>query len=409
MILYIDPGTGSMLFTILLGILGAAFYFIRDIIVKIKFRISGGKADTDDSKLPIVIFSDHKRYWNVFGPICDELEKREQKAVFMTASEDDPALDKGYKYVETMFIGEGNKAFSKLNMLKAYVVLSTTPSLDVFQWKRSRDVDFYVHIPHAASDITAYRMFGIDYYDAILLSGKYQGEQIRKLESLRGEEPKEIEYVGIPFMDEMKKRLDSSSEKHDKSEKTVLLAPSWGKSGILYKYGKKLIDALIGTGYNIVIRPHPQSYTSDKDMLEALMKAYPENDHLSWNKDNDNFDILNKSDILISDFSGVFFDYTLVFDKPIIYTEYEFDKSPYDSAWLDEEMWTFEVLPTLGRKLSMDDIDNIKEVIDSCIDSEEYKSGRDKAREETWMYQGQGTTRTVDYIINKYRSLKEGE
>ncbi len=409
MILYIDPGTGSMLFTILLGILGAAFYFIRDIIVKIKFRISGGKADTDDSKLPIVIFSDHKRYWNVFGPICDELEKREQKAVFMTASEDDPALDTDYKYVETMFIGEGNKAFSKLNMLKAYVVLSTTPSLDVFQWKRSRDVDFYVHIPHAASDITAYRMFGIDYYDAILLSGKYQGEQIRKLESLRGEEPKEIEYVGIPFMDEMKKRLDSSSEKHDKSEKTVLLAPSWGKSGILYKYGKKLIDALIGTGYNIVIRPHPQSYTSDKDMLEALMKAYPENDHLSWNKDNDNFDILNKSDILISDFSGVFFDYTLVFDKPIIYTEYEFDKSPYDSAWLDEEMWTFEVLPTLGRKLSMDDIDNIKEVIDSCIDSEEYKSGRDKAREETWMYQGQGTTRTVDYIINKYRSLKEGE
>ena len=155
MILYIDPGTGSMLFTILLGILGAAFYFIRDIIVKIKFRISGGKADTDDSKLPIVIFSDHKRYWNVFGPICDELEKREQKAVFMTASEDDPALDKDYKYVETMFIGEGNKAFSKLNMLKAYVVLSTTPSLDVFQWKRSRDVDFYVHIPHAASDITA--------------------------------------------------------------------------------------------------------------------------------------------------------------------------------------------------------------------------------------------------------------
>ena len=26
MILYIDPGTGSMLFTILLGVLGAAFY-----------------------------------------------------------------------------------------------------------------------------------------------------------------------------------------------------------------------------------------------------------------------------------------------------------------------------------------------------------------------------------------------
>ena len=95
----------------------------------------------------------------------------------MTASHDDPALVKNYEHVKCMFIGEGNKAYAKLNMLKADIVLSSTPGLDVYQWKRSRDVKYYVHILHAVSDASMYRMFGIDYYDSILLTGSYQAEE----------------------------------------------------------------------------------------------------------------------------------------------------------------------------------------------------------------------------------------
>ena len=40
---YIDPGTGSMLFTILVGILGAAIYSMRNIVMKLRFVLSGGK------------------------------------------------------------------------------------------------------------------------------------------------------------------------------------------------------------------------------------------------------------------------------------------------------------------------------------------------------------------------------
>ena len=66
-------------------------------------------------------------------------------------------------------------------MLNASVLFSTTPSLDVFQWKRSKTVDCYIHIMHAAKDITLYRMFGTDHYDAFILSGEYQIKQIRTL------------------------------------------------------------------------------------------------------------------------------------------------------------------------------------------------------------------------------------
>ena len=401
MVLYIDPGTGGMLFTILFGLIGASFYFLRSVILKLKFKISGGRGKKiSENKIPIAIFSDHKRYWNTFEPICDELEKREQKALFLTASEDDPALEKDYKYVKCEYLGAGNKAFSKINMLNASVLLSTTPSLDVYQWKRSKDVDYYVHIPHAASDITLYEMFGIDYYDAILLSGKYQVDEIRQLEKLRGLKEKDLQIVGIPYMDEMKKRIDgdTATEQHDR---IVLLAPSWGKSGMLSLYGERLIDALIGTGYKIIVRPHPQSFSSEKDMIDRLMNKYNDPNVVEWNRDNDNYEVLKKADILISDFSGVMFDFALVFDKPVIYSDTTFDRSPYDAAWIDDELWTFKILPKLGKQLTEENIGNIKQVIDECIEGTEYQQGRDIARQETWEHIGESVTRTVDYLCDK--------
>ena len=414
MLLYIDPGTGSMLFTILIGVFGAAVYFFRGLFMKIKFILGRGKLDkTINDKQAYVIFSDHKRYWNIFEPICDEFEKRKTELTYMTASEDDPALSKEYKYIKAVYIGTGNKAFAKLNMLNAGIVLSTTPSLDVFQWKRSKDVQYYVHIPHAASDINIYRMFGIDYYDSILISGEFQKDQIRELEEKRNLPEKEVYTVGIPYMDEMKKRIeaekaagnpDDGAEKKNKRP-LVLLASSWGTSGILNRYGERILDALIDTGYEIVVRPHPQSFTSEKEMIERLMEKYPDGEKLKWNRDNDNFDILNRADIMISDFSGVIFDFTLVYDKPVIYTDTQFDVSPYDAWWSDDELWTYKVLPKLGVKLDSESIDDIKNVIDLVISDNKFQKGRDMARSECWEYMGEGTERTVDYLMKKHDEL----
>ena len=403
--LYIDPGTGGMLFTILFGMIGVVVFAFRTIVMKVKFRVSGGKAaKINDKKIPIAIYTDHKRYWNVFEPLLDEFEKRHQKVVYLTGSEDDPFFEKKYRYITGQFIGEGNKGFSKLNLLNASVVVSSTPSLDVFQWKRSKNVDYYIHIPHAPNDITLYRMFGIDDYDAIILSGEYQEKEVRQLEQLRGYQPKDIALCGIPFMDRMKQRLENA-EKLPPHERTVLLAPSWGESSILSKYGEPFIDALISTGYRIIVRPHPQSFTAEKELMERLMAKYDDASGVTWNRDTDNFEVLRQSDILISDFSGVMFDFSLVFDKPVIYTRSFFDVSPYDAYWIEDELWTYKILPSIGLELNDENIGDIKKLIDRCIDDPSFGEGRDKARSETWVHIGEGAVRSVDFIMEKYREV----
>ena len=403
---YIDPGTGSMLFTILIGVLGAAFYSARMLFIKLRYRLGGGKVEALDTKIPLVIFSDGKQYWKVFAPICKELSARGQKVVYYTMSEDDPALSAQLPGMTAEFIGEDNRAFTKLNFLKANVVFSTTPGLDVYQWKRSKDVDFYVHIPHAPNDITLYRMFGIDYYDSILLSGDYQVKQIRQMEAKRELPAKDLKLVGIPYMDDMAARLDSvgAAEAH---ERTVLLAPSWGDSALFGVYGGKIIEKLLETGYHVIVRPHPQSFKSEKELMDKLMEKFPNSDKLEWNRDSDNFEVLRRSDILISDFSGVTFDFSLIYDKPVIYTTPNFDLGPYDAWWMDEPLWTTTILPHIGAELTEDKMDSLKELIDTCIEDPRYAEGRKKAKAETWANAGAGAKAVADYLQEKLATLTE--
>ena len=144
--LYIDPGTGAMLFSVLMGIVSAGFFFVQKMWVKIKFIINGGLAGKAvKNSIPYVIFSDSKRYWNVFKPVCDEFEARKINCEYWTASEDDPALQESYEHVKCIFIGNTNKAYAKLNMMNADICLATTPGLDVYQWKRSKNCSYYVN------------------------------------------------------------------------------------------------------------------------------------------------------------------------------------------------------------------------------------------------------------------------
>lgn len=404
--LYIDPGTGSMLFAILIGMIGVARFALKGVWVKLKFLLSGGqKAGKSAETVPLVIFSDDRRYWQIFEPVVRELDARAFDVTYLTASADDPVLQSGYPHLHAAFIGSGNRAFARLNFLKATMLLSTTPGLDVYQWKRSKEVGYYVHLPHGANDsTTGYRAFGLDFYDAVLLSGEYQKTAMRELEALRGEPEKEAVMVGVPYMDELEKRLKNSPPLPP-HPRTVLVAPTWGASSIFRRFGTAFLDALLDTGYHIILRPHPQSFTADKALMDELRAAYPDSDRLEWNRDADNFEVLRRSDIMISDYSGVIFDFAFVFDRPVICADTKMNVDPLDAWWLGKPLWAVDAVPRIGPVLTEEKLGELKTLIDSAIEDDSYTASRREARDETWLYRGEGAKRTADYLLAKYETL----
>ena len=93
--LYIDPATGSMLFSVLLGVFITAGFFIRMMFIKLKTIVGGKTAASKATNFnKYLLYTDDKRYWNSFESILDEFEKRKLDVAFWTSSEDDPVFNK---------------------------------------------------------------------------------------------------------------------------------------------------------------------------------------------------------------------------------------------------------------------------------------------------------------------------
>lgn len=418
--LYIDPGTGSMLFSIMVGAAATLFFLFKAFWIKIKMLFSakkdGTQTTTDSQYSDYVIYCEGKQYQSVFSPILDEFESRKIPVNYLTSVKEDEAFSKNYQFVKPEFIGEGNKAFFKLNMLNAGIVLMTTPGLNVYQLKRSKKVRHYSHIVHMTSDATMYRLFGIDYFDSILLSGDYQGKDIRTLEKQRELPQKELFTVGCTYLDYLKAKikalkLNENSEKDGSKNFTVLVSPSWGTAAILSRFGEKLLDPLAASGFDIIIRPHPQSKKSEAETLERLQQRYKDYKNVTWDFEKDNIYSLSKADIMISDFSGIIYDYTFLFDKPVFYVNSDMDLRPYDAYDLEESnkgknIWQFDTLRKIGIELKEEQFPQIKEKLLQASSNENLSELRKKAKAEAWMYEDESAKRTVDFMVNKIAELK---
>lgn len=401
-LLYIDPGTGSMLFSILIGAAATLFFVAKAAWIKFKILLSGkkdGSGVVDASYKTYVIYNEGNQYWNVFKPVTDEFEKRKIPLMYYTSSKTDPIFDQKYEFVTSEYIGEGNTAFAKLNMLSAGFVLMTTPGLQVYQLKRSKSVKHYSHVLHMPNDATTYRLFGLDYFDSVLLTGDYQKDDIRTLEKNRGINSKDLVTVGCSYLDVLSEKINSipAEENH---VFTVLVSPSWGEVGVLKRFGERLLDPLAATGWKIIVRPHPQSKKSEADMLKRLEERYKDYANVEWDYNRDNIYSMKKADIMISDFSGIVFDYTFLCNKPVMYVNTDMDLRPYDAYDLNKQLWQFSVLEKMGIKLEEKDFANIKEVIQNASDSPELAEQRKIAKETAWMNIGKAGEKIADYMIS---------
>ena len=393
-LLYIDPGTGSMLFSVFIGLAAASYFLFRTLILRLK-TLFLGKREALKNKCDFVIYNEGAHYWPVFCNILDEFEKREIELLYLTSVENDAIFKKNYKYIHSKCIGSGNKAFKTLNFLETSVFLLTTPGLEVYQLKKSKLCKHYSHILHDTGDATCYRLFGIDWYDSILLSGEYQKKDIIALEKMRLMPEKELIVVGSTYLDYYHSKIRELPVEKENCF-TVLISPSWGSGALLNVFGEKLLDNVKNPDWRIIIRPHPQSKTSESELLKRLEAQYPS---YIWDYESENIDSLSKADIMISDFSSIIFDYTFLFDRPVIYHNASFNKDMYDAGDLEDVPWKFSAVKRFGIELFEQDLPNLKNIIYKAVSDTSLSAERIKAKEIAWEKIDNSAKLVVDSLV----------
>lgn len=399
---YLDPGTGSMLLSVLIGLLSSAYFLVRKLPAlfrSVLFKATG-KAKLLERK-HIVIYGETANYWGTFRPLLEEFGRRGETVEYLTSSENDPCFKAELPdCITCRYIGTGNTAYTTLNFLEADTLVLTTPGIDVLQIRRSKGVKKYIHVVHSLSDIHSYKLFAFDYYDAVLCSGQYQADSLRLLEAQRGTEAKELPMVGCPYMDALAARREREKGRVQPEKGCVLVAPSWGKNGMLTRYGAAVPRFLAEAGYKVILRPHPQSFISEKPLMKQLQNELASFPNIEWDRNPDGFASLSRASAMVSDFSGVVFDFAFVFLRPVVTLAYELDKRGFDAFSIPHPSWESQVVEHIGHRLDPAELEQLPRIIDELTSDETFPERILNIRESSVANFGQAAAPVVDAILN---------
>jgi len=298
----------------------------------------------------------------VFKPVLDELIVQNHDFVYLSADPDDPGLNfLKEKGIEAHCLGHMNAAIVQLNRLKADVIVMTTPQLEVVQLKRSKDVRHYCHLIHAPIDIHTYKKFAFDHYDSVLCSSTFQMENLRQLEQDRNRPAKKLLETGCTYYDLKSPETDNSQRD------ALLLAPTWGEKSFLAQGGIEVIKELLSLDYPLIFRPHPQSWISDKELLDTLVETFQDNPHFILDSSPDNGPSLKRAKIMVCDFSGVIYDFILLQQQPVIAVERNWKDGGYESSDLTNKQSTYALLEKAGEVLPFSEIEHLPEAVERAL------------------------------------------
>lgn len=396
---YLDPGSGSALVGTLIAVAGSALYSMKSVFYRL---IS--KEKTVEVIPEIAIFSEGKNYWNTWRLIVEELLSRKIHFAYYTMDLHDPALLIDSEYMHAKLYDKDKAAsYQHLSKIKAKLLLSTSPNIGTpgFPIKRSPNVEKMLHVFHAFADISAYHLGSLDHYDVVLTVGPHQEKFIREVESARGTKTKRMIPVGLPYFDaQYLSRTTTNSSIRQSVNQTILIAPSWGAKGCLTEYGIGFVKELAQAGYDVIVRPHPQSFIAEPEFIAKCVeetKPYP---NVVWDKETVGSVSMEKSDILISDTSSIRFDYAFLYGKPVITLDIpKTSQQEYDGVY-QKTHWVDEAAPKLGRVLNHESIAFIVPIVKEVL-----ASGRASDvlafRSETITNLGSSAKAIVDVLVKE--------
>ncbi len=321
---YLDPGTGSALVCILVSVVAACGYIAKSIgyavVGKIRRRPSSVSSRSAASRTSdLVLFSEGRDYWLTFKPIIDELIAREHPFRYLTMDVEDPALLIDHPLMNSRFLGNGTLAYGRVAAARARVMLASTPNIGCpdYPIPKPHNVECLVHVNHGIYDIGTYRRNSLDHYDAVLTMAPFMERSIRRLEALRGSPVKECHPVGTPNMDIIAARAERN--RLDNPRPVILIAPTWGEINLLRTHGLDFIRELSATGrYDIVIRPHPQSWRKEANFMQGMVEAVAELPGVSVDRELSPAESMSRADLLITERSGVRFEFAFIYERPVI-------------------------------------------------------------------------------------------
>ena len=364
----------------------------------------------------VVFYSEKSGFWKYFRDIVMKLLQWSNLTIHYVTN--DPE-DQVFRLAETeprivpYYIGP-KKIIPLMMKMDADVVVMTTPDLDTYHIKRSyvrRDAE-YIYTPHDPMSVhMSFREGAMDHFDTVLCAGPQQIDEIRKTEEVYGLPEKTLVPCGYCLLDDMIADWEKREKKPSGNLKRILIAPSWNEDNILDSCADELIRNLLREGRKITVRPHPEYVKRFGPKLNALMDRWKEQrgEQLVFETDFSSNESLYEADILITDWSGIAYEYSYTTGKPTLFINTKM-KCP-NPNWEKIGITPLEISlrDRIGRSLDKDSLDRAEEVIAEMeAHPEEWAERIAQVREQNIFNPGSCGGAAAEYILRSLIAREGG-
>jgi YidC/Oxa1 family membrane protein insertase len=206
-----------------------------------------------------------------------------------------------------------------------------------------------------------------DHFDSIFCVGPYQIQELRATEQLYSLKQKNLVECGYGLIDKLIRSRSSLQQQNflsKNNKKNVLIAPSWGKQNLLESTGIELIKILLDAGYHVTVRPHPMTVKKSSKLIKQIKEKFEKNPDFLLDTNTSSFDQLFSSYALITDWSGIGFEYAFVCERPVIYVDVP--KKVYNKEYekIGLEPFEISIRDKIGEIVSIQNIETIPERIE---------------------------------------------
>lgn len=364
----------------------------------------------------LVFYSEKSGFYKYFENIIEALLKNTSVTIHYVTNDPDDAIFKKAREnprIKAYYIGP-KKIITFMMKMDAEIVVMTTPDLEKYYIKRSyvkKDVE-YIYTFHGPTSTTmCVREGAYDHFDTIFLVGPHQEEEIRETEAMYNLPAKTLVPVGFGLIDNLIE-MYGKMEKTEKDKKQILLAPSWQEDNILEYCLDPLMEGLIGKGNRVILRPHPEFVKRFPQKMEAIIARYKDADgeNLIIETDFSSNRTIWESDLLITDWSGIAYEFSYATKKPSLFinTPMKVLNPAYErySKPATEVSWKEQV----GVSVDTDKLDTIPEVVKELLENpEKYEAQITEALQRNIYNVGSSGTAGAKYIFSQIMKRQQAE
>jgi len=353
----------------------------------------------------IVFYSEDISSFVYFEQIIHELtEKMGRQICYVTSAKDDPILKNQNEKIRAFYIGLGATRTKFFMELKAGVLVMTMPNLETYFIKRSKfHPVHYVYVFHSiVSTHRIYRKGAFDHYDSIFCVGPHHVKEISSTESVYDLNHKNLIQYGYGLLDSLQaKKLTKQQEMNTKDgRKKILIAPSWGKQNLLESKGLDLVKILLDAGYHVTVRPHPMSIKKSSKIIKKIKEKFEGNADFILETNTSSFDQLFSTYALISDWSGIGFEYAFVCERPVVYVDVPHKNNNPDYNKIPYESLESSIRNLIGKVISPNELEDIPKIIESTYENvDHFKIKVKEVRDQTVFNFGQSGIKGAQAIV----------